>query len=225
MKILHISDTHGYHLQFPESRFEGIDLVIHSGDAANYLNPAQNSHEMFEFLEWYTKVPVKYKIFVAGNHDTSVEARLITRENFSDRGIVYLENEYTEIEGIKIFGTPIVPRYGNWAFMKDRGTIDRFWKKITKPMDVFVVHGPPKGILDYTYKREDNRIEMCGCSSLRTHIRRLNPKLVLFGHIHNCKDIVNNYSFYKDGITYSNAACVEDGKFGQLISHGNILEI
>jgi len=35
MNILHISDTHCMHDQFPEKRFEGIDMVIHSGDCSN----------------------------------------------------------------------------------------------------------------------------------------------------------------------------------------------
>jgi Icc-related predicted phosphoesterase len=225
MKILHISDTHGFHELIPLSRFDGVDMVIHSGDCSNYKDYTINQLEVHNFLEWYMNVPVKHKIYVAGNHDTSIEKRLFRKHHFEDRGITYLENEYAEIEGIKIFGSPVTPRFGDWAFMKDRGTIDRFWSKITEPMDIFVVHGPPKGVLDISYDRQ-NDLEMCGCSSLDRHIRRLNPSYVLFGHIHNCKDIVNTGVLHRDGIIYSNATMVEDNRFDKgLTSFGNIFEI
>jgi len=78
MKILHISDTHGYHGTFPESRFESMDVVVHSGDCSNYRDSYRNSNEVLDFIEWYKNVPVKHKIYVAGNHDTSIERRLVT---------------------------------------------------------------------------------------------------------------------------------------------------
>jgi len=225
MKILHISDTHGFHNQIPFSRFEGVDMVIHSGDCSNWRDAARNQQEVYDFLEWYMKVPVKYKIYVAGNHDSSIESRMFRKHHFEDRGITYLENEYTDIEGLKIFGTPVTPTFGDWSFMKARDTIDRFWSMIEDPMDIFVVHGPPKGILDLTYD-PFNTLEMCGCRSLGRHIKRLKPTLVCFGHIHNFKDIVNNGILYHNGITYSNGASVEDGEFDKgLISYGNIINL
>lgn len=224
MKILHISDTHGFHKQIPDTRFYGVDMVIHSGDCSNYRDPATNANEVYDFLEWYMNVPVKHKIYVAGNHDTSIERRIINKDHFGDRGITYLENDYVTIEGKTIFGTPITPTFGEWAFMKARNTIDRFWKMITDPMDIFVVHGPPKGVLDLSYSRY-NELEMCGCAALGKNIERLKPTLVCFGHIHNCKDIINNGILYRnDGITYSNGAMVEDGRFDYgLVNFGNII--
>ncbi len=90
MTILHLSDTHGFHRDLPVHIFEGIDMVIHSGDCSNWRDSARNSNEVMDFLEWYKDVPIEHKIYVAGNHDTSIEKRMITRENFSDRGITYL---------------------------------------------------------------------------------------------------------------------------------------
>ena len=69
MKILHISDTHGFHGTFPDSRFEGVDVVVHSGDCSNWRDPYRNEQEVRNFLAWYESVPVKYKIYVAGNHE------------------------------------------------------------------------------------------------------------------------------------------------------------
>ena len=55
----------------------------------------------------------------------------------------------------------------------------------------------------------------------------LKPKLCLFGHIHNCEDIINAGIMklsMRDTI-YSNGSVVTDGKFGKLSSNGNIIEI
>jgi len=155
MKIWHLSDTHTYHdlLKVPD----GIDLVIHSGDCSNPRDPYNNEPEVREFIDWYKELPIKYKIYVAGNHDTSIEKGLVTKKDFEDNGIIYLENEYVTIKGIKIFGSPHTPQFGNWAFMKERHKLDRFWNiAIHEPCDIIVVHGPPKGVLDKSFDRDNN---------------------------------------------------------------------
>jgi Icc-related predicted phosphoesterase len=68
---------------------------------------------------------------------------------------------------------------------------------------------------------------MCGCSALKKRVLKIEPKLFLSGHIHNCEDIINagtlKLSSYKT--IFSNGSVVTDGKFGKLSSNGNILEI
>jgi len=53
------------------------------------------------------------------------------------------------------------------------------------------------------------------------------PKLMLFGHIHNNKDIVNAGTRKVPGLDtiFSNGSVVTDGKFGRLSSNGNIFEL
>ncbi len=110
MKIFHFSDSHTYHglLTIPE----GIDMIIFSGDCSNPRDPYPNKLEVENFIYWYSKLPIKHKIFVAGNHDVSIERNLITKMDFQSNGIIYLENDYTEIEGFKIWGSPITPTFG-----------------------------------------------------------------------------------------------------------------
>lgn len=223
MRIWHVSDTHGYHdlLTIPD----GIELIIHSGDASNSRDPYNNEPEMRKFIDWYKSLDIKHKVYVAGNHDTSIESKLVVKKDFEDAGIVYLENEYATIEGIRIFGSPHTPRFGNWSFMKDRVKLERFWRKaIEEPCDIIVTHGPPKGMLDKSYDRE-GKMEMCGDRSLLNRIIEIQPKLVCFGHIHNIEDIVNagitQQSIYNT--VYSNGSVVTDGKFGKLTSNGNIM--
>ena len=225
MKIWHISDTHTFHglLNIPD----GIDMVIHSGDATNPKDHYANKIEMENFIFWFSKLPIKYKVFVAGNHDTSIEKKLITKLDFASNGIIYLENDFVEIEGIKIWGSPITPTFGQgWAFNKNRAKTHEVWSKIPDGTDIVICHGPPKGVLDLSYDVK-NELEFCGDSSLKKKMMQLNPKLCLFGHIHNCQDIINAGVLKLSGFNtqYSNGSVVTDGKFGKLSSNGNIFEL
>jgi len=224
MNIWHISDTHTYHDQLIVP--EDIDMVIFSGDCSNVRDPYKNEHEVRNFITWFDNLNIKYKVFVAGNHDSSIEKRLITEENFDQIGVHYLENTSVEIEGIKIFGSPYTPTYGNWSFMKERHKLDRMWDKaIPNDSDIVIIHGPPKGILDLSYNRR-HQLERCGCKSLMNKLKIVKPKLMLFGHIHNCDDIINAGIRLVDGLetVFSNGSVVTDGKFGKLTGNGNVIE-
>lgn len=228
MVILHISDTHGWADQIPPSRFDGIDLVIHSGDEANYRDPYRNESECRSFIDWYSQVPVKHKIFVAGNHSTAIERRLVTRNDFESAGIIYLENSEVVIDGLKFWGSPYTPTFNDWAFMRKREKMHALWASIPDDTDVLITHGPPKGIRDLSFNR-DGELEMCGCTSLmkRCWALRDTLKLVCFGHIHNMDGVDTNagISQYSNSKTiFSNAACIYDGKAG-LKSFGNICKI
>jgi len=226
MKIWHISDTHTYHdlLTIPT----GIDMVIFSGDCSNPRDPYTNEPEVRGFIDWFGSLPIKHKVFVAGNHDTSIEKGLVTKDDFDSNCIHYLENTHITIEGIKIFGSPYTPSFGmGWAFNKARNKLDRIWASIIDTdSDIIITHGPPKGILDMGIDRL-NVMEFCGCKSLWNVVKSINPQLMLFGHIHNCKDIINAGTRTVDGLDtiFSNGSVITDGKFGKLSSNGNILEI
>jgi Icc-related predicted phosphoesterase len=202
-------------------------MIIHSGDCSNPRDPYNNESEVRDFIDWYKEIPVKHKIYVAGNHDTSIEKGLVTKDDFKNAGIIYLENESVVIDGIKIFGSPHTPNFGNWAFMKERTKLERFWRlAIDEDVNIVVTHGPPKGILDKSYDRENN-LECCGDKSLLNRILEVQPTYSLFGHIHNCKDIVNA-GIQKLSVCntfFSNGSVVTDGRFGKLSSNGNLITI
>lgn len=225
MRIWHISDTHGYHnlLKIPD----GIDMVIHSGDCSNPRDPYNNEPEVRQFINWYKMLPIKHKLYVAGNHDSSIEKSLVKVSDFYGNNIHYLEDEYVEIEDIKIFGSPYTPNFGNWSFMKDRTKLERHWRlAIHEQCDIIVTHGPPKGILDKAEDRDHN-LECCGDKSLLNRVLEIQPSYHLFGHIHNNGDIVNagmqKLSNYET--LFSNGSVVTDRKFGKLTSNGNIFTI
>lgn len=224
MKIWHISDSHTYHelLNIPS----GIDMVIHSGDCSNPRDSYKNEPEVKNFIHWFKGLPIKHKIYVAGNHDASIEKRLVTKKDFEDYNIHYLENDFVILDGLTIWGSPYSPTFGNWCFMKSRDKLNDLWKYIPEFVDIVVTHTPPKGVLDLSYSRQ-NVLEYCGCRALANNIKRVNPKLHLFGHIHNVGDIINaGYLKHSNGDTvYSNGSVVTDGKFGVISSNGNIFEL
>lgn len=227
MKIWHISDTHTYHgfLKIPKD----IDMVIFSGDCSNPRDPYINEQEVRNFLTWFDSLQIKHKVMIAGNHDTSIEKGLVDKETIEDLGIHYLFNESITIEGIKIWGSPHTPQFGNWAFMKSRGKLSRVWDSIPEDTNIIVVHGPPKHSLDLSEDKLGN-LEMCGCSALNKTINRLKTcsdslTHVMFGHIHNGYrgSTFNQGVLTRDGVTYSNASCTTDGRFEEgPTSNGNI---
>lgn len=227
-KILwHISDTHGLHNQL---HIPKADIVIHSGDCSNTKNAHINSNEIIQFLEWYSQIQIPIKILVAGNHDTSIEKRLITPEQIEDYGIIYIENNTRILninnQQIKIWASPITPTYNQgWSWNMPRHKIHQIWQTIDPQADIIVTHGPPQGILDLTYDQQ-NKLTMVGCKSLSNHIKRIQPKLHLFGHVHNSNKINHNTGTYLYQQTlYSNASCAKDGQTDKIEYHGNILPL
>jgi len=222
-RVWHISDTHCLHnnLIIPPD----VDMVIHSGDCSNSRDPARNSNEVISFLDWFANLPIEYRIFVAGNHDVSIERRLITPSYINDLGIIYLENDSANIAGLNIWGSPITPSFGRgWAWNVARHKTKMVWDLIPDDTDIVITHGPPKRILDLSLDRE-NKLEFCGCESLFTRLIELEPTFSCFGHIHDSKKMKNS-GLKKMGscsTMFSNGSAVCDGKM-QVVNHGNILE-
>ena len=227
MKLWHISDTHGYHelLKSPDN----IDIVIHSGDFSNNFNVYLNEGESHNFLFWFSKLNIKYKILIAGNHDAlafkwSTKFKKLCKE----LDIIYLENELVTIKGINIFGTPVTPTFGKWYFQKNRSkTFKFFYKLIPSRTDILVSHGPPRFILDLTEDSQHNLLNVGDSGLYKVIKKKLNLSYHLFGHVHNCKNILNSgtKTISNCNTIFSNGSVVTDRKFGILTSNGNIFNI
>lgn len=185
MKIAFISDTHNKHKQIPEVYFEGIDMLIHAGDVSGrgYRN------EILPFLDWYEAIPVKYKIFISGNHDFYFEQAVKDDKTKADLenilknrpSIIYLNDSGVEIEGIKIWGSPVQPWFYNWAFNRMGIDIQPHWDLIPSDTQLLITHGPIEGYLDMTMSGD-----ITGCPYLKETIndRLKELKLHVCGHIH-----------------------------------------
>jgi len=182
-KIVCISDTHTKEdlVKIPE-----CDILIHSGDC-----DIRSLEDLEKLNDWFGKQPAKFKIFVAGNHDFFLEK--LNYHNACDilNNCYYLYNNWIIINGLKIWGSPYTPRFKDWAFMADSMWLSDFiWKKIPADTDIVITHGPPWGIMDLTGIGNHH----VGCPGLLKQIKKIQPKLHIFGHIHEC---YGEYTDYK----------------------------
>ena len=223
-KMWLISDTHSKHnyLQYPK---EDVDLVIHAGDAGSHRDLLMNEAEIRDFMQWFDNLPYKHKVYVPGNHDTSIEAKFFHDFEKKYKSVRVLIHESTEIEGYKIFGSPYTPSFGTgWAYNIARHKIHDKWKDIPQDTDIIITHGPPKGILDLTESGE-GYIKQVGCKALLNRIEDINPILSVFGHIHdepNCKN-AGIVKYPNSKTTFVNA-CVLNLKYN-VCNNGQIIEI
>lgn len=232
VNILHISDTHGKHKNI-KLRDQPVDIVIFSGDCSNYKDPYFNEKEVFKFIDWFGALPYKEKIFVAGNHDTSIEHGLVPLEAFKNAGITYLHNESYSTHGLNIWGSPYTPAFGTgWAFNLIDEHLKKCWDEIPENTDILISHGPCLAIQDRTIV--NNEIVTCGDKYIKEKIFTLPQiKLHCFGHIHSYYKRVQNHgvmtfpSLSRDRtIHFSNGSCVMDGKDKYKIDyHGNYLTL
>lgn len=190
MKIWFISDTHQKHgfLKVPE-----VDMIIHAGDVSNVKSTHENEQEVLNFICWFKNLDIKHKIWIAGNHDTSIEAGLVRPNEISNLKYQYLEHNSIVVDGLRIFGSPYTPAFNNWAFNVKRSKSDTYWQAIPDDCDILITHGPPLGILDHTQngtsigtdENGNTAVYSCGDKSLLNHIKRVKPKIHVFGHIHD----------------------------------------
>lgn len=201
MKIVLISDTHTKEekLNLPEG-----DLLLHAGD----LSYDGHLACLNDFNEWCGRQKAKFKygiVAIAGNHDLTLDPNNIrykpaAKDLFTN--FTYLDDSGTEINGLKIWGSPIQPWFHDWAFNRQRGTeIKDHWDLIPDTTDVLITHGPPYGILDKPFGRRPS----VGCVDLLEAVNRIKPKLHVFGHIHGDYGIQ-----VVNGITFVNASSVDE---------------
>lgn len=187
MQIVCLSDTHGQHhnIDVPEG-----DVLIHAGD----FTRTGGVQETKDFLDWYAELPHQYKVFIAGNHDRGFEREREKTMEKIPSDIIYLEDSGVQIEHLYFWGSPYTPKFFNWSFGKNRGEeILAYWQKIPLHTNILITHGPPKNILDTTYKGYN-----VGCADLADTLSTLNDlKLHVFGHIHEAYGIYtcNNCTF------------------------------
>jgi Icc-related predicted phosphoesterase len=195
IKITHISDTHGYH---SELNFTGGDILIHSGD----IFDIQNELSEKEVLSWFKNLPYTYKILIPGNHDEK------TQDIKSENNFFILNNEIVEISNLRIYGLSVclIETMGRRIF----NTFTESQIKnmlIDEPIDIFVTHGPPKGILDIKNNQS------IGSTKLKEYVEFKKPKYHLFGHAHHSKGIYSN-----GGTVFVNNSIVNNTRLGNVVN-------
>lgn len=174
MRICLISDTHQHHPNV--ERFPDADLLLHCGDATR----SGGMLEFARFNEWLITLKTKFPhiIFVPGNHDLLFEKNEGTARSIVQDAEVLID-QTTTFQGLRIHGSPWVPKFYDWAFMKNAALRRPIMENIPE-CDILMTHGPPYGIAD-TVRNFSN----AGCPWLLRHVQEvIKPKLHVFGHIH-----------------------------------------
>lgn len=195
MKFVAISDTHCRHksLKLPKG-----DVLIHAGD----VTYKGERWEVVDFLDWFARLPFRYKIFIAGNHDFFFEkVKGEALQTLLPQNVIYLNDSGVSIEGINIWGSPVTPWFYNWAFNRQRGApISRHWQLIPPQTDMLITHGPAYGILDTVINGSHT-----GDKDLLKKIGEIKPKVHICGHIHEA------YGTHKGGATkFINASVLNE---------------
>lgn len=210
LKICAISDTHCRHSEFTIPR---CDILIHAGDSTFFGRP----DEISNFVAWFEKQPATYRIMIAGNHELGLDDRSPkfhqeSRRIVANADLLYLEDSWVNIRGVKIYGTPWTPKFYDWGF---NGTVSgdiptpqqpllrEIYRDIPDDTNILVCHTPAYGIVDKGCG--GNSDERLGSYDMRNRISKLKDlHLYICGHIHEAhgRDVV-------DDVLHCNVACLK----------------
>lgn len=187
------------------------DVLIHAGD----FSMMGKGWEIESFAAWLAGQPHRHKIVVAGNHDWLFQRRPAEARELLPVDVHYLADSSAEIEGVRFWGSPWQPEFGDWAFNLPRGKVlAAKWALVPEGVDVLVTHGPPFGVLDTVVP--DN--EHVGCADLAVELTRIRPKVHVFGHIHSGAGME-----VRDGTTYVNASICNERY--QVANRATVVEV
>jgi predicted phosphodiesterase len=162
-------------------RFGSVDLVLAAGDLP------------FDYLEFLASALDRPLVFVPGNHDADLSAYSRRRglwlaAGFPARypgpgGAVNADGHVVEVAGLRIAGLGGSIRYNDgpnqWTERQQSRRAARLVRAARgRPVDVLLTHSPPLGVGD----RDDPPHRGFAC--LHTVVTRLNPTVLVHGHIH-----------------------------------------
>ncbi|KAI4130217.1 MAG: hypothetical protein LQ338_001832 [Usnochroma carphineum] len=205
-RLLIISDTHGMDFRPADRPLQRADVAIHCGDLTDgsKLEEFRTSIQLLKDIN----APLKLAIagnhdftldipafgkkvaeatppldpeLVAKEYGAPGEARQLLEEAKA-AAIIFLDegtHHFTLESGalLTVYASPYTPALGAWGFQYPPERGHKF--PIKEGIDVAITHGPPKGIMDYTYGRE-----RAGCPDLFAAVARAKPRVHCFGHIH-----------------------------------------
>eukprot|EP00727_Mastigamoeba_balamuthi_P001510 m51a1_g11356 hypothetical protein (257) ;mRNA; r:7246-8136 len=209
VRLVLLSDTHEQEggLAVPAG-----DVVVHAGDLSYTGDP----QALRSFARWLRGLPHPHKVVVAGNHDLTLDPAHYDRAfhdvKFGQAAIeeaaadlrascTYLENSSAECAGLRFWGSPCSPGFGDWAFSLDAEGLERTWAMIPQDTDVVVTHGPAYGHGDLCISED-----RAGCKVLLRRILATQASLHVAGHIHEGRGVT-----HEGGVCFVNASAVNVG--------------
>jgi Icc-related predicted phosphoesterase len=205
VKIVALSDTHGKHRQI---EITDGDILIYAGDFE-----IRNNLDLFEMSEWLNELPHKRVVAIFGNHDFTEHSEIKYMKQMFGR-VHLLFNEFVEVDGFKIWGSPYSPYFNNWAWMQPDNMLKEIWDTIPLETEILVTHTMPYGILDGVLPR----MQSVGSLTLKDAVKRVQPYIHIGGHLHE------SYGQYTDGKTDFYNVSVLDEQY-QVANPCTIIEV
>lgn len=165
-----ISDTHRKHR---EVTIPDCDILIHCGDFCSFQR--SDLQTLDDADAWFAESPATHVVCVGGNHDFPLQSR-----EFRFAHALFLEDALAVVAGLTIYGSPWCPDLSGFAYYATSDQLLERWRQIPAGIDVLITHTPPFGILDLPTSGTVN----LGCRHLREELKRIRPKLHVFGHVH-----------------------------------------
>ena len=191
LKVLAMSDLHGK-LPAPED-LPKTDLVAIAGDISP-IRIEKNMPSMLEWLagdfaEWAKRIDAATVFLVAGNHDFVFadkefsEGAKFTLLQMTRGKCKYLQDEFMEVEGKIIYGSPWVVGPKGFAFVDPK--LDRIIGTMPERADWAILHQPLKscenGMVHDSYSFEHADF---GSSLLDEIVASKGPRHIVTGHTH-----------------------------------------
>ena len=173
MRVLAFSDMHhsARAARALVAASRDADLVIGAGDFCNQRRDLAGALGLLVGID----VPM---VLVPGNNESEAELRAAAPGNAT-----VLHGQGCEIEGLRIFGlgyaVPVTP-FTDWSCDLTEEAAGEMLAGCDAA-DILISHSPPKGVLD----RASNGMSLGSVTVLET-IERVQPGLVMCGHIHDC---------------------------------------
>jgi len=175
MKLLAFADPHGNPAAIKsvteKAKKENPDLILCIGDLTDF---GRNLEEIASILNKLKK-PI---LLIHGNHETEEDIKQLAKKH---KYIINLHKGLYEHEGFLFFG------YGGEGFHRTDEKFERIAKQVEETLPenkklILLFHEPP-----YNTKLDKMPHAHVGSKSYREFIERVEPLLVLTGHIHECE--------------------------------------
>jgi Icc-related predicted phosphoesterase len=189
LRLALLSDTHELHR---EVDVPDADILIHCGDFTMF---SRSMKAVADFNQWLGELPHRHKIVVPGNHELFLEADPRKRSLLTNA--IVLIDEEVKVDGLRIWGSPVTPLSGGAFGLSTANDRRQLYAQIKPDIDILITHGPPFGILDRSPASDIHS----GCQELLQAVRRVRPKLHVFGHVHGTPGLVQT-----DRTTFANVA-------------------
>lgn len=205
MKLIGISDIHGYLMPYEKLTKDYFDVLCICGDIVplkiQFHMGKSESWFKEDFYNWCENAPCEKVIFIAGNHDFYLQTMLdslgnakeVTKHLGYTKKIIFLHDTTYEFKNKLFYGTPWIPKLSRWAFYKNSKDLSETFENITD-CDVLLTHSPGKRVFDTGRILQYGYGEDVGSEELTNVVLNRHIKLWLCGHIHSGNHVLSEFT-------------------------------